>query len=39
MVQVRDLTELQAEDLRREVRGDEEDWWGDLPQDTAHEQK
>jgi len=34
MVQVRDLTELKVEDLWREVKGDEEDWWGDLKQET-----
>ncbi|MGB2800151.1 MAG: hypothetical protein WBC55_09205 [Dehalococcoidia bacterium] len=30
MVQVKDLTELKIEDLWREVKGDDEDWWGDL---------
>jgi len=35
MVQVRDLTELKVEDLWREVKGDEEDWWGDLKQETV----
>lgn len=34
MVQVKDLTELKVEDLWREVKGDEEDWWGDLKQET-----
>lgn len=34
MVQVKDLTELKIEDLWREVKGDEEDWWGDLKQET-----
>jgi putative transposase len=33
MVQVRDLTELKVEDLWREVKGEEE-WWGDLKQET-----
>ena len=34
MVQVKDLTELTIEDLWREVKGDDEDWWGDLKQET-----
>jgi transposase-like protein len=34
MVQVRDLTELKVEDLWREVKGDEEDWWGDVKRET-----
>lgn len=34
MVQVRDLTELKVEDLWREVKGDEEEWWGDIKQET-----
>jgi hypothetical protein len=34
MVQVRDLTELKIEDLWRQVKGDEEEWWGDLKQET-----
>ncbi len=34
MVQVKDLTELKIEDLWREVKGDEEEWWGDLKQET-----
>ncbi len=34
MVQVKDLTELKVEDLWREVKGEEEDWWGDLKQET-----
>lgn len=33
MVQVKDLTELSLRDLWREVKG-EEDWWGDLKQET-----
>lgn len=33
MVQVKDLTELSLGDLWREVKG-EEDWWGDLKQET-----
>ena len=33
MVQVKDLTELKLADLWREVKG-EEDWWGDLKQET-----
>lgn len=34
MVQVKDLTELTVEDLWREVKCDEEDWWGDIKQET-----
>ncbi len=34
MVQVKDLTELKLEDLWREVKWDEEDWWGDVKQET-----
>lgn len=34
MVQVKDLTELTIEDLWQEVKGDDEDWWGDLKQET-----
>ena len=34
MVQVRDLTELKVGDLWREVKGDEEEWWGDVKQQT-----
>jgi transposase-like protein len=34
MVQVRDLTELKVEDLWQEVKGDEEEWWGDIKQET-----
>lgn len=34
MVQVRDLTELKVEDLWREVKGDEEEWWDDFKQET-----
>jgi len=34
MVQVKDLTELTLDDLWREVKWDEEDWWGDLKQET-----
>lgn len=34
MNQVKDLTELKIEDLWREVKGDEEEWWGDLKQET-----
>ena len=30
MVQVKDLTELKLEDLWREVKWDDEDWWSDL---------
>ena len=30
MVLVKDLTELKVEDLWREVKGDEGEWWGDL---------
>lgn len=33
MVQVRDLTELSVRDLWREVK-EQEDWWGDLKQET-----
>ena len=33
MVQVKDLTELSLRDLWREVK-EEEDWWGDLKQET-----
>ena len=28
MVQIKELTELRLEDLWREVKWDEEDWWG-----------
>lgn len=36
MVQVKDLTELKLEDLWREVKGDdEEEWWGDVKQETV----
>jgi putative transposase len=34
MVMVKDLTELTLKDLWKEVK-DEEDWWGDLKEDTA----
>ena len=34
MVQVKDLTELKLEDLWREVKWDEEDWWGDVKEET-----
>jgi transposase-like protein len=34
MVQVRDLTELKIDDLWREVKWDEDDWWGELKQET-----
>jgi transposase-like protein len=34
MVQVKDLTEIKLEDLWREVKWDEEDWWGDVKQET-----
>jgi putative transposase len=34
MVQVRDLTEIKVEDLWREVKWDEDDWWGDIKQET-----
>jgi len=34
MVQVRDLTELKVEDLWWEVKGEEEDWWGDVKRET-----
>ena len=34
MVQVRDLTELKVEALWREVKENEEEWWGDLKQET-----
>ena len=34
MVQVKDLTELKIEDLWREVKWDEEDWWGDVKEET-----
>jgi len=34
MVQVKDLTEIKVEDLWREVKWDEEDWWGDVKQET-----
>jgi len=34
MVQVKDLTELKIDDLWREVKWDEEDWWGDIKQET-----
>jgi len=34
MGQVKDLTELTLEDLWREVKWNEEDWWGDLKQET-----
>jgi transposase-like protein len=34
MVQVKDLTELKIEVLWREGKGDDEDWWGDLKQET-----
>lgn len=33
MVQVRDLTELKLSDLWREVKWDENDWWGDIKQE------
>ena len=33
MVMVKDLTQLTVKDLWREVK-DEEDWWGDLKDDT-----
>lgn len=33
MVQVKDLTELNLQDLWREVKG-EEDWWGDVKEET-----
>lgn len=34
MVTVKDLTEITVKDLWQEVKG-EEDWWGDLKEDTA----
>ncbi len=34
MLQVRDLTELKVADLWREVKLEEEDWWGDVKQET-----
>ena len=34
MVQVKDLTEIKLEDLWREVKWDEEDWWGDVKEET-----
>jgi len=34
MVQVRDLTELKLQDLWREVKEDEEEWGGDMKQET-----
>ena len=34
MVQVKDLTQLKLEDLWREVKWDEEDWWGDVKDET-----
>lgn len=34
MVQVKDLTEVKVEDLWREVKEGEDDWWGDLKQET-----
>lgn len=39
MVQVRDLTELKVEDLWREVKGDEDEWWGDIKQETLRAAK
>jgi putative transposase len=39
VVQVRDLTELKVEDLWREVKGDEEEWWGDIKQETLRAAK
>lgn len=39
MVQVRDLTELKVEDLWREVKWDEEEWWGDIKQETLRAAK
>jgi transposase-like protein len=39
VVQVRDLTELKVEDLWREVKGDEEGWWGDIKQETVRAAK
>ena len=33
MVQVKDLTELSLRDLWEEVK-DEDDWWGDMKQQT-----
>jgi transposase-like protein len=34
MVQVKDLTELKVEDLWREVKWEDDDWWGDVKQET-----
>lgn len=34
MVQVKDLTELTLKDLWKEVKGDEEEWWGDVKQQS-----
>jgi transposase-like protein len=34
MARLRDLTELRLEDLWREVKEDEEEWWGDVKQET-----
>lgn len=34
MVQVKDLTELTIKDLWKEVKGDEEEWWGDVKQES-----
>lgn len=35
MVQVRDLTELKVDDLWREVKWDEDDWWEDIKPETV----
>ena len=35
MVQVKDLTRLKIEDLWWEVKWDEDDWWGDIEQETV----
>jgi len=35
MVQVKDLTGLTLEDLWREVKGYEVDWWGNVRQETS----
>lgn len=34
MVQVKDLTQLNLKDLWREVKWDDEDWWGDVKEET-----
>jgi putative transposase len=39
VVQVRDLTELKVEDLWQEVKGDEEEWWGEIKQETLRAAK